>query len=213
MPSKSVSTSINRPVPRIALSRAEVALAIGVSTNSVDLMVKEGTLPKPRKWHTRKIWIVAEIEASMFNWPVDGEEEAEDWTASNDVPPAAAAARKIVDGKRSTKAEESYALFLQLGAEGFREHYKERHREWAANLPNEPLNKLERLALEQLARHGVGVPVNSRDVKKLGPGTEERLKLRGFIGNNFRKKFPDRVQDYWITEAGIEAWENLKYGD
>lgn len=64
--------SENRHIPRIALNRSEVALAIGVSTNTVDLMVKEGALPQPRKWHSRKIWIVAEIEAALTEWPVDG---------------------------------------------------------------------------------------------------------------------------------------------
>ena len=63
-----------RPVPRIGLSRAEVALAIGVSGNTVDLMVSEGMLPAPRRWHTRKIWLVAEIEAALAAWP--SEEDA-----------------------------------------------------------------------------------------------------------------------------------------
>ena len=63
---------IKRGVPRLALNRAELALAIGVSANTVDLMVQEGFLPRPRKWHTRKIWIVSEIEAAMSEWPEDG---------------------------------------------------------------------------------------------------------------------------------------------
>ena len=83
--------SSSRLVPRIGLSRAEVALAIGFSVNSVDLMVAEGFLPKPRIWHSRKVWLVSEIEASMSEWPEDGlplskgEKDAEDrdmWRAS-----------------------------------------------------------------------------------------------------------------------------------
>jgi hypothetical protein len=34
-------------------------------------MVKEGFLPKPRKWHTRKIWLVSEIETALYEWPTD----------------------------------------------------------------------------------------------------------------------------------------------
>lgn len=75
---------IKRGVPRLALNRAELALAIGVSTNTVDLMVQEGYLPKPRKWHSRKIWIVTEIEAAMSEWPEDGVpsvKDENDWRA------------------------------------------------------------------------------------------------------------------------------------
>lgn len=66
------ATSIARKVPRIGLNRSEVALAIGFSANTVDLMVAEGFLPKPRVWHSRKVWLVSEIEASMSEWPEDG---------------------------------------------------------------------------------------------------------------------------------------------
>lgn len=75
-----------RAVPRIALNRAELALAIGVSSNTVDVMVAEGALPPPRKWHTRKIWLVAEVEAAILDWPTDGgppvEDDYEEWRAS-----------------------------------------------------------------------------------------------------------------------------------
>lgn len=77
-----------RPVPRISLNRIEVALAIGVSPDSVDEMVLDGTLPKPRRWRKRKIWLVSEIEAALTELPTDGQnliqEQApddEDWEA------------------------------------------------------------------------------------------------------------------------------------
>ncbi|MBB3385569.1 MULTISPECIES: hypothetical protein [unclassified Rhizobium] len=76
-------TSDLRSVPRLGLNRAELALSIGVSVNTVDKMVEEGALPPPRKWHTRKIWIVSEIEVAMLEWPQDGDQTAiddEDWT-------------------------------------------------------------------------------------------------------------------------------------
>src|SRR5438128_1606316 len=63
-----------RPIVRLALNRSEVALSIGVSIGSVDQMVAEGALPKPRKCHTRKLWLVAEIEAYLQDWPIEGGE-------------------------------------------------------------------------------------------------------------------------------------------
>jgi len=68
----SVATSAARQVPRLGLNRSEVALAIGVSVNTVDLMVAEGFLPKPKLWHSRKLWLVSEIEASLSEWPEAG---------------------------------------------------------------------------------------------------------------------------------------------
>lgn len=80
--------ALARPIPRIALNRTEVAVAIGVSADSVDTMVDEGVLPQPRRWHTRKIWLVSEIEAFLTELPADGQprgketaaDEDEDWT-------------------------------------------------------------------------------------------------------------------------------------
>ena len=48
-----------RPIPRLGLSRAELAIAVGVSVGSVDQMVLEGVLPPPRIWHSRKIWLLS----------------------------------------------------------------------------------------------------------------------------------------------------------
>lgn len=63
-----------RAVPRLGLSRTEVALSIGVSPGSVDKMVEEGVLPQPRIWHTRKIWVASEIEAALQRLPERGTE-------------------------------------------------------------------------------------------------------------------------------------------
>lgn len=80
---------LSRNVPRLGLNRSEVAMAIGVSANTVDLMVEEGFLPRPRKWHSRKVWLVAEIAAAMSEWPEDGipklregADDGDDWRAS-----------------------------------------------------------------------------------------------------------------------------------
>ncbi len=60
-------------IQRLALNRSEVALAIGVSPNTIDAMVSEGFLPPPRRWHSRKVWLVSEITAAMLDWPEEGE--------------------------------------------------------------------------------------------------------------------------------------------
>lgn len=77
-----------RPVPRIGLNRTELALALGISPNTLDEMVADGSLPPPRVWHSRKIWRIAEVEAAMSEWPQEGapKEDAgtppEGWRAS-----------------------------------------------------------------------------------------------------------------------------------
>jgi hypothetical protein len=80
---------LSRNVPRLGLSRAEVAVSIGVSANTVDVMVLEGFLPKPRKWHTRKVWLVSDLVTAMASWPEDGitrqgedADDGDDWRAS-----------------------------------------------------------------------------------------------------------------------------------
>ncbi|EHK56870.1 helix-turn-helix transcriptional regulator [Allomesorhizobium alhagi] len=62
-------------VPRLGLNRAEVALALGVSPNTVDAMVADGSLPPPRRWHKRMFWRITEIDAAMSEWPIDGVEQ------------------------------------------------------------------------------------------------------------------------------------------
>ncbi|TCU20875.1 hypothetical protein EV130_112255 [Rhizobium azibense] len=83
------TVDLSRNVPRLGLNRSEVAMAIGVSANTVDLMVEEGYLPKPRKWHTRKVWLVSDIVTAMASWPEDGiprqredADDSDDWRAS-----------------------------------------------------------------------------------------------------------------------------------
>ncbi len=83
------SNSTNRHVPRLSLNRAEVALALGFSVNTVDEMVDEGYLPPPKRWHTRKVWLISEIEAFMSEWPADGamkksegDADGDEWRAS-----------------------------------------------------------------------------------------------------------------------------------
>lgn len=77
------TVDLSRNVPRLGLNRAEVASAIGVSANTVDLMVEEGFLPKPRKWHTRKVWLVSDVVAAMASWPEEGGSKLEEGADSD----------------------------------------------------------------------------------------------------------------------------------
>ncbi|MFK4823189.1 helix-turn-helix transcriptional regulator [Paenochrobactrum sp. BZR 588] len=86
---KTQSHNFTAHVPRIGLNRSEVALAIGVSPNTVDVMVSEGMLPPPKKWHSRKVWLISEIIAAMAEWPTEahgvigiGADDGEDWQAA-----------------------------------------------------------------------------------------------------------------------------------
>jgi len=83
------ATNLSNPIPRIGLSRAEVAISIGVSPNTVDVMVSEGMLPPPKKWHSRKVWLISEIVAAMAEWPTEAHgafgrasDDGEEWQAA-----------------------------------------------------------------------------------------------------------------------------------
>jgi len=73
-----------RHIPRLGMNRAELSQSIRVSPNTIDEMVKDGFLPPPKVWHTRKIWIVSEVESAMIDWPeqtVSSNDDEDDWHA------------------------------------------------------------------------------------------------------------------------------------
>lgn len=81
-------TETTRPIPRLALSRAELAVSIGVCGNTVDQMVVDGLLPPPRRIGKRKLWPLAAVETALQSWPEDevsGKNSRlpieEDWTS------------------------------------------------------------------------------------------------------------------------------------
>ncbi|WP_431321694.1 hypothetical protein [Rhizobium sp. YTU87027] len=83
------------------------------------------------------------------------------------------------------------------------------HDEWAATIPGSKLGKREIKALKHLAAIGPNIKVHWRDVKECGPDTEERLKIRGFLETFPQEKFPDRIGYYMLTDAGLDAWNEL----
>lgn len=209
-----------RPIVRLALSRTEVALAIGVSVGSVDQMVSEGALPPPRKWHSRKLWLVSEIEAYLNEWPSDGQEDHGNFfdRAFGKAEPIHTEPVKGVGGYPIV-ADPSHPLkqyYDRLGFDpatmGEAEMKQLTHKaeeRWRASIPGTPLGKRERKALAQLVEHGVGVPVRWSKIKDCGPDTEERLKARGYLETRNQVKYPDRIDSYILTESGQKAWEEL----
>ena len=127
---------------------------------------------------------------------------------SSDTPTVAAPQQTV---KKKTafqrRDEEERILFETLGVEKYTEHLRQRKKEWERGVPAEPLKKGEWAALDEFAKHGVGVPVDPRGIRPLRSPAIDRLKLRGFIDNSTNPKFPDRALDYWLTDAGHAAWQ------
>lgn len=84
---------------------------------------------------------------------------------------------------------------------------REAEEKWKASIPGTPLGKRERQALAQLAAHGVGVAVHWSKIKNCGPDTKERLEARGFLKTENQTKFPDRIDTYILTEAGLREFK------
>ncbi|WP_234906236.1 AlpA family transcriptional regulator [Rhizobium rhizogenes] len=215
-------TSNSRSVPRLGLSRAEVALSIGVSVNTVDKMVEEGALPLPRKWHTRKIWIVAEVEAAMMRWSSDGpsgDNDDDDWTMDDGLEGRDDEPKKKVAINYpgfNTPRDPMKEYYDKLGFDpATMEHadlvrlQNEAHQRWIAEIPSLPLNKLEGKVLAQFAVFGANIKISSSDIKHCGPDTEERLLARGFIKTFPMVKYPDRIGFYMLTDAGFDAASDL----
>jgi hypothetical protein len=78
-----------------------------------------------------------------------------------------------------------------------------------AHLAKKPLNKREIAALDALSKFGVGVVVESQQVK-MGGGTEQRLEARGYMETRPHEQFPDNVGFYILTEEGSKAHEALR---
>lgn len=207
-----------RPIVRLALSRTEVALAIGVSVGSVDQMVEEGVLPKPRRWHSRKLWLVSEIEAHLSEWPVDGE----DWSPE----PRQSVAREYT-APDSAKGPGGYPI-VRDPRHPLNEYYQKLGFDPATmgqedataqegggramggdNSRETPLGKRERAALEQLSAYPPRVPILPSKIKNCGQETALRLQARGYLIVTCRAGDEDLIESYTLTEAGKAASNEL----
>jgi len=196
-----------RPIIRLALNRTEVALAIGVSVSSIDQMVAEAVLPPPRKWHTRKLWLVSEIEAHLNEWPTEDESGPNPWDQvrafSDKEPPA--------DQQTHPAISEYYKRI------GFDPHtmdnadlkrlHAEAEARWKVSIPGTPLTKRETDSLKQFAGCKAGTFKDGNKIKGCGPDTSDRLEARGYI--EVRMKAPDRLDGYILTTSGEEAVQLL----
>jgi hypothetical protein len=198
--------SDRRPIVRLALTRAELALSIGMSVGSIDKMVEEGVLPPPRRWHTRKLWLVTEVEAALLDLPVDGEVEANPWDEVLEGPRALTARQQ--KNIRETLEKLEYRSSLPE-AERQALHQQE-ERDWEAAILKSPMSVRERTVLKQLAEAGVGTKLNTREIKG-GSDAFERLKLRGYADLNLQPRHPDRHHEYWATQEGVTAWLEVKH--
>ena len=59
-------------VPR-GLSRVQAAAYVGVSATLFDAMVSDGSMPGPKRYHTRTIWDRASLDEAFAALPGDGE--------------------------------------------------------------------------------------------------------------------------------------------
>ncbi|RRI02289.1 hypothetical protein EH240_12535 [Mesorhizobium tamadayense] len=181
-------------------------------------MVTEGALPPPRTWHSRKLWLVAEVEAHMNEWPVDGEERFKRVDAilehrQPEEPQTGAGGYPIPSGGKDDPLQSFYDRLgfdpRTMGRAEMAELQKAADERWKASIPGTPLQKLERQALQQLAAYGANVPVNTKEIKNCGPNTQERLKARGYLDTVAHQKYPDATEALILTDAGYAAFESL----
>lgn len=209
----------NRPPFRLSLGRADLAIAIGVSTSSIDVMVAEGALPPPRIWHSRKLWIVAEVEAHINEWPADGEDEPFNRIDAildrrqPEEPKTGAGGYPIASGRKGDPLQDYYDRLgfdpATMGQAEMMELRKAAEEKWKASIPGTPLQKRERAALHQLGAHGPNVLVHWSKIKNCGPDTTERLKARGFLETTDHPKYADSVESLILTDAGYTAFKAL----
>jgi len=209
-----------RPIVRLALSRAEVALAIGVSIGSIDTMVTEGVLPKPRRWHSRKLWLVSEIEAHLNDWPIDGESE---WNAEaelNKVIGSYAAVKEVKGAGGYTipasKDDPLHQYYEDIGfdprtmdQEDMRRLTAAEKARWAGSIPGTPLNKREISVLKQFPNYPAGTLINGNALKGAGWQTAEMLQARGFLEIVYEPGEQPRVKGHLITVEGMAAAAKL----
>ena len=61
-------------LPPRGLARDAAAEYVGVCASTLDKMVSDGRMPKPRKINSRNVWDVRALDAAFDRLPVDGEE-------------------------------------------------------------------------------------------------------------------------------------------
>lgn len=196
-------------------------MAIGVSTTSVDQMVAEGALPPPRKWHSRKLWLVAEVKAYLSEWPVSGDAVVAEpeYQFHDSYTPASEPAKGVggypIVTDRHDPIKQYYDALgfdpVTMGEKDMMRLVQEDRDRWKASIPGTPLGKREQKALRDLAAHGVGVVVKASTIKGCSTDTEDRLVARGFITTFDHPNFPNQIDSYILTAEGLAAFEELNH--
>jgi predicted DNA-binding transcriptional regulator AlpA len=68
-----------RPVPRRGLSRTEAAMYIGISASKFDELVADGTMPKPVKLGSRKVWDIRDLDLAFDALPREDDSIPNSW--------------------------------------------------------------------------------------------------------------------------------------
>ncbi|NGN45023.1 hypothetical protein G6N74_28615 [Mesorhizobium sp. CGMCC 1.15528] len=74
------SLPLNLP-PR-GLSRTEAAAYVGVSPTLLDMMVKDGRMPKPKHINSRTVWDIRKIDKAFDELPGGDPDEENEWEFS-----------------------------------------------------------------------------------------------------------------------------------
>jgi len=177
-------------------------------------------LPPPRQWHSRKLWLVSEVEAYLNEWPSEGQRQHHEAFSNRSFGEIEPSHSEVVNGPGGYPivTDPTHPLKRHYDQLGFdpatmgetemMQLRQEAEDRWRASIPGTPLGKREKKALAQLASHGSGVLVHRSEIKDCGSDTEERLKARGFIETRDHTKFPGQTESYILTAAGLEASEN-----
>jgi predicted DNA-binding transcriptional regulator AlpA len=67
-PASAPHTALPVPTARL-LSRAEAAAYIGVGATTLDKMVAEGIMPRPKRIYSRSVWDVRALDAAIDRLP------------------------------------------------------------------------------------------------------------------------------------------------
>lgn len=194
--------SDRRPIVRLALTRAELALSIGMSTSSIDKMVEEGVLPPPRRWHTRKIWVVSEVEAALLDLPIDDDASVNPRDGGQAVGPGR---KHSVDPREIAKAKH----YLSLSEEEQRIMHRQEREDWNAAVLASPLSRPEQTGLRVFANLGVDTKIRFADLKGVHHDAVDKLKVRHYVDWASDNILPEGREYLWLTQSGLEAWTSV----
>jgi excisionase family DNA binding protein len=81
MPRSTIIEARRANGPRRGLNREEAAVYVGVSPTKFDELVKDGTMPAPKKIGSRRIFDMRELDLIFGDLPVEGRAnpDANDW--------------------------------------------------------------------------------------------------------------------------------------